>query len=417
MLWPLSILFIALGALRAWNWLNHFEVRRGLLAQIRIATTILARFFLGAFLNPTMGLPDESLDHLQRYVAIGLISSIAVYVAAAQLHDKFESESIIEALTSARRTGHDKLKQLKLESKNALTLIAPTGWHEFHPRKSLTTTRRSTNLFPRAITAILVTYILLIATLGATYIHLDKRDVTEVARTIIGFNTLGAISVLTLIGAITIIAAMILTTTNILDVEVNLSGCLNAVSTFTAYGSIAGFLTAATIPLTSQWLSTLQDSPIHVSPQLLIDLPAIGAIMGFGFGLIHMTTKIFSSAENLILQCVACPTLLVLSAAAVFTYGITPRRITTQLVNLVEPPSTPCPKSLTANPHDYEPATIMHLAERCGTPNIYLDDTSCLVTVAIITALISGVNLRGSVKSRRIAHKESQTTRTDTPTE
>ncbi|MEB4615812.1 hypothetical protein [Leucobacter sp. M11] len=148
---------------------------------------------------------------------------------------------------------------------------------------------------------------------------------------VVGYNALLVVSCLTTAVVVSLLILTLMRFARVLLVSLDAAGVFRVVATWTGYGTAAGVVTAAMLPVLNQLLplSTSPDPETDltatISPQLLIDIPAAGAVAGYGIGLTVSVVVLCRRAENLIIRWLLAPAIFVMVLVVLGANGIDPR--------------------------------------------------------------------------------------------
>lgn len=387
-----AVVVLLAGVARAWTWRRRARRQPppGVLERARVWVTVAGRIAFGAAYL-AIGIDDAlASDAAPRVGTLGFcggLGAAAAYFVLVRLGKTVADAPprqfafhVRTRLVRARVRGVRKLRRAR---------DAFTGgtWEEFGPL-------RLDVLFGSSVQALVTLYVV-VAALSMTLALMLVLDNLHSAATasratatvasakvigaIIGFNSLSVLSVLTscLLGTAGVVCALHLA--GAVRVRADWRGSLRDIAAATGYGTVAGFIAAALMPLPVVWGMARGMTDIGLTPQVLVDLPAMGAVAGYAAGVAWSSTRLFAGASNLLARFV--PSLAMSGTVLVVLggLGLTPRRIMSALLDAWPNPTIPCDASLEAITELVQtPGTLVRLAERCGMSELYIADDASL---------------------------------------
>ncbi|MGB3375693.1 MAG: hypothetical protein WBA87_11245 [Microbacterium sp.] len=209
-----------------------------------------------------------------------------------------------------------------------------------------------------------------------TYLNSSEPVARAQVTAVLGYNALFVASAVTAAAVLTGIASATLRRLSILKFRLDYIGMLKVVAAWMGGSSAAGAIGAALVPLLQLLLPVLPTTGISshvpvITPQVLLDLPAAGAVIGYVLGVAAALLKLGTGASNLVFRRLLIPALFVLSTWVLVGLGVTPMGLFRSLV--VKPMNTvatvacdvpdPWPQF---SAHVDEPAWMLVAVDRCG---------------------------------------------------
>lgn len=214
---------------------------------------------------------------------------------------------------------------------------------------------------------------------------------------VIGYNTLVVVSSLTLAALGAYIIFGLLALCNVLSFRVDRIAGSRRVAICVGYGTAAGLVGAALLPTfaTLPLLGTLPRAEgfggTALPPNILVELPAVGAILGYCVGLVLASRTMCHESRSIAVHGSMGPLILIAALAVVVGVGLGPGSLLRKLQRVfpkVDPGD--CGVELILTNRD-KPAHLFQLVEACGDGRVYLDDGGFLVAAIALTLLIVGV--------------------------
>lgn len=192
-----------------------------------------------------------------------------------------------------------------------------------------------------------------------------------VMRAVIGFNSLFIVSLFTVSTVVMVVPAVVLSRRGVISFSLDLRARLGQLATWVGYGTMAGVVVAAFAPILSAIMK--QTSP-PLSPSLLIELPAVGAIGGYVVGLIVLSLNLGSCSPNLLCRHLLFPALFLCVFFVIYKIGVTPEGLFQYTI--LEPLGSSGALSFSCSPNDVDdqirahgsdPRWLLAFARHCGT--------------------------------------------------
>jgi hypothetical protein len=287
--------------------------------------------------------------------------------------------------------------------KRSASVVAPTGWSEIHV--GVDTVDRV--VAPRTIFLYYVVGLAVFPVVLAVFFTYHSRGGSlfdqRVLSLVLGYNALLVVSYLTAATVSCVLILVFMRYAGILLIKLDVVSAFRTVAAWTGYGTAAGVVTAAMLPVVNGILpfsaspNSATDSMDIINPQLLVDLPAAGAVAGYGIGLIVSAVVVCGTAENLLVGRLFAPTLFVMVLSTLASLGLDPRGLFTVLSSRPEG-SAPgqridCSSSViqsTFLEHPTDTSWLVRVLNECGTPFI-LGGWTFVAFISISVVLLAGI--------------------------
>ncbi|MGP9728970.1 hypothetical protein, partial [Glutamicibacter sp. AOP3-A1-12] len=226
-------------------------------------------------------------------------------------------------------------------------IIAPTGWEEIN----ISIKKIENFLSPMIIFrgyALLLTFLPIFVSMMFVWTYSSGDEMGQRMMGLVGaYNLLVASSSLTVGILVSVLVLKVLTIGEVLLVRPNVKNAIQMIATYAGYGTVMGFVTAVLVPFMGSVMASDASNPVEsfsfLSPQLLIDLPATGAILGYILGLLRSSVELLRAAENLFVRRMFSPILGIVSIATLVHVGYGPQGIMRQMIMVLpKPEQTVC---------------------------------------------------------------------------
>ncbi len=208
----------------------------------------------------------------------------------------------------------------------------------------------------------------------------------------LGYNAPSIVSSLSIALALTLLALAVLTYLKSLRVRLNVRRVFLTVVSWSGYGTAAGLMSVAVLPIMIKIMPSGYGPHVGgtstLSPQLLIDVPAAGAIIGYSFGIIAAAVEVCQHARAIPVRRLVAPALLFLFVCGMSRLDAGPSGILHAMVGSVS--NTPwmgC-RDDAFRAHLNDPAWVFHALEAC-TPDggVVMADSFFVPTLGILCAM------------------------------
>ena len=210
---------------------------------------------------------------------------------------------------------------------------------------------------------------------------------------VIGYNALAVVSSLTAAALAVLIILLVLSYSRALRIRLDLRAAFRTVAVCIGYGTAAGVVTAALLPFMSSLLpigyQSEQSDANGLTPQLLVDVPAGFAVVGYGIGIAHAVALICGPAENLVLRRFTAPGVLMGTLIAFACLGYGPFGILRAMIKSMPDVSSSDCTNVSITEHLDNPSWLLKAIDICGGGGVYLGDQSFLWCAAIVVGLIA----------------------------
>lgn len=136
----------------------------------------------------------------------------------------------------------------------------------------------------------------------------------ETLSVVIGFNALLIICILTVAAILTLFLCALLQRIAKLEFRFSYRNALGHLSSCIGYGTLAGFFGAALTPITTAAFQLSSPNSVQaLSHSVLLELPALGAVVGYFVGLVVAMVSLVQQSTNLIYSFVLVPMIFFLT--------------------------------------------------------------------------------------------------------
>ncbi|MGP9729104.1 hypothetical protein [Glutamicibacter sp. AOP3-A1-12] len=328
-------------------------------------------------------------------VSTGLLSWISLlagnHLRALAITQNFPNETSLGLIKQSLKTLTDKYASL---FRYLLKSLSPEegSYKELHFSISMIDRFLSAGSFVRGYLWVIAAVVPL-SLLGMFITFNNMSGVSEaISKAMIGYNSLFVISIFTLATLGVIILVSVAQYLEVLRFQVSIKKALTDLATVVGYGTLAGVIGAALLPLTSGFLnqSTSQHSGALL-PSVLVDLPASGAILGYLFGIIRIILNFGIQSTNHFYSHFLMPSLFAILLYVLYRIGLNFELLYSFSVDneitLKELPmdaSTSDEGAIMVQENIADPSWILAAAERCGVPVLmnsrgFVVATNCVV--------------------------------------
>jgi hypothetical protein len=282
-------------------------------------------------------------------------------------------------------------------SRNAVKIIAPTGFSEiqigFGSLERL--------MAPGALVRSYLLGLVLTPVIFALFLTALMNSGPELQRRVVGiyfgYNALAVVSCLTAGLILTLFAMLVLTYSRTLLLRIDVKAALRSIATWTGYGTAAGVVTAALLPtMTHLMPNTLDSMPgaeMGLSPQLLIDVPASFAVIGYALGIAIGVTVVGRHASNLLLRHFAAPTVLICALLGMTYIGVNPSNMVRSMVSATPVVDFKNCTDEAFREHLDNSAWILKAIDTCGGGVAYVQTQPFLLSIGAVLGVLAFVAL------------------------
>lgn len=355
-------------------------------------------------------------------LAAGYVATLILVVTVFRRVNSLLEEPLGVARDAIREHWHHRHRNRVERAHRVWRAIVPLN--DGRPKMTMSVADWFSNLLSvRSFTLVYLGGIAIAPPIIALYLpHALRQDDSELWRPVsylIGVNALLALSCLTLAGAVVVGLVLLVTTATTGRPIIELRAGFRAFAGWVGRGSATGFFTAAvgpTIRTAFPHMST--GDPIRaLDPNVLLEMPAAGAVAGASIGVIGAMIRLGTGSENLLCARFLLPAIFVgVVTVLASTTSASPARMfgvlssTSPLVESTVCPATP-PEAL---PEDAIDAIVLLTA--CGGFEIISDAAFVLATAVItlggaVSALVCDTRrrLRSSNEDRHLFDPAART--------
>ncbi|SKA98430.1 hypothetical protein SAMN06295879_2594 [Agreia bicolorata] len=385
----IELALAGVGVWRVWSWMRgERSARPRWLQVVRVYSDGLA-WVSGGVLVFWIGLNVPNARAVLLVILCTCVVSILLALAALRL---------LRAIADA---GEDALWPVFLNHsrmlinaiRNGLRIIAPAGECELRFGFGSLDRLLSPGTFIRWYIVSLALLPVLLALVMTRILSTSPAPYRASLGALFGYNALVVVSCLTAGALLTFIGCAIATYAGILRVKLNVRGAFIAVAACTGYGTAAGFAVVALLPMMQRivpmpGLGSLASSP-GLTPQLLVEVPAGFAIIGYGIGIPVGIVVLCGTARNLLVRRILAPLLFILVLVGMTHFGFGPRGTLLSMVAAMPSVGAESCTDSAIVEHSGDPEWMLRALDACGRDSIYLDDSVFLWTGAIAVCILA----------------------------
>jgi hypothetical protein len=392
----LGIVLLLVGCRRLSTWARTRRVEQPRWLSIGRASSEAAAWFSGAALVIILPVDAEPVIGVVAWLRFWLLwfcmAAVGVALLAARVLRAFQAgpePSFGRYVLNRIDTTFQRVRSVVLRGRRA---IAPSGEKElqfgFLALERLMTP--GTVIRGYLLGLILVPVLAAVAFAGA--MNSGTALEREVLGVVVGYNALATVSWMTVAMFLVLGIVALAVYAKVLLIDVDMKRVFKLVAAWTGYGTAAGFITGALLPVAVRIMpmpsTTESSAEAALSPQLLIDVPAAGAVAGYGLGVMIASAALCENARNLVLRRMLAPTLLLAALLALTGFDLGPRSIIQHLLASVPPPAVDACTDAAVESHLEQSAWVMQILKLCGDHDAVVDDPAALwITGVLIVAI------------------------------
>lgn len=293
----------------------------------------------------------------------------------------------------------DQVAAAREAMKRAYLALAPTGWGEFQlAPSSLDRLMDIRNWFRGYLLTyfLVLVFVPIIVAIGfVSALNSGPLVSRRIMGAYVGYVALSTTSWLTLALIVTICVSVGLVLGGFFVVQPSIKAALGSVAACTGYGTAAGVVTAALIPIVSighyRGSAGSNGGSVAIVPQLLIDMPAAFAAAGYLLGLLVAAVQLFVNAANLVLRRIVVPGILVGSLILLDNVGLGSTSIIIRVREEVGDISVSACSESVLNQHLDDPAWLLGALGVCDSGADWIQGAWLLRVFIFLTAAVSGI--------------------------
>lgn len=236
---------------------------------------------------------------------------------------------------------------------------------------------------------VLLLYLVLMFSIGVWNIEDAPVQVRPMIRSALGYNGLAVATCVTVSFLIMVTLLTVVCRLGFLRVTPDVLKSFEVVVASIGYFSMAGLLIAAVVPLVATPDNASSQDQVRVSPTILIDIPAVFAVISATIGMVIGATMILSCAKNLFLRRVfPAIVYVVVVVVSVKYFDVTPREVFNRATSDTKSMVTSCDESLLEQ-HLDDGAFFIHFTRHCDGHDLILDNDLYLRTIVVIACIAS----------------------------
>lgn len=410
---PETIIFSALALLFAYFAFRNSRISTSttadtldrLISMKRVFGWSAATLFIVTFTLSTTVSGWPALAALMLTFFALLLSSYIAHVAKAP--NVTSAASLLGAFKIS--TAHDWL-EVTSRSRMIRKTIAPDGWHQFRLRIDVIFDRlASLRVFLVAYGVALAAMPALFAIIAVSQFGSEDDAVGMVFRTYASYYLLLCASCLTFALVATLATIAALRAVGIIMWKPDYRQVITVVTSWAGTGVVFGAAVAALTPLFVGVWPILGSSEIFhgnaVTPQLLLNLSAAGAGLGYAFGLIASLYSVSQNAVNLVHRFIVAPVIFTgWSWATGVTHFANPSSIANRIVDSIRPSTRPITQNMTVNEaeallnEDWRRALIFIAEYNFPFPGALSWPLTVSITLGIVTGIVFVVSVTRRLK-------------------
>ncbi|MBS5254487.1 MAG: hypothetical protein E7G49_07445 [Cutibacterium granulosum] len=283
----------------------------------------------------------------------------------------------------------DRLRWISKRIKKFWRIVSPPGVKElgrFDRALDEMLSMRGSCIF---FGVVLLLCLVLMFSIGVWNIEDAPVQVGPTIRSVLGYNGLAVATCVTVSFLITVTLLTVVCRLGVLRVTPDVRKSFEVVVAWIGYFSMAGLLIAAVVPLVATPDNASSQDQARVSPTILIDLPAVFAVIGAIIGMVIGATMILSCAKNLLLRrFFPAIVYVVVVVASVKYFDVTPREVFNRATSDTKSMVTSCDESLLEQ-HLDDGAFFIHFTRHCDGRDLILDNDLYLWTIVVIACIAS----------------------------
>lgn len=237
----------------------------------------------------------------------------------------------------------------------------------------------------------------------ATWVWISSGSDIDVVlvRGIVAYNAFFVAAILTAILLVLVSVLFLARGMGLLHVDIAWKRALTRLGTAVGLGTLAGTVGATLTPLAVWFFDVGEGSDRLISPEVLFDLPAAGAVVGYVVGLVCAVPVLGQGASNLLYRHALTPVLFTCLIVVTNHFAVTPQRLFDQLLvdrlqeqvpggicSIASPGAGVDVQSLLSRP-----AVLLVAAHTCHGDTVMLDWTTvswllCAVLIAVAGSML-----------------------------
>ncbi len=280
--------------------------------------------------------------------------------------------------------------------------LAPNGWlKDFTLMPNLAKFDFGPSLFFKVYVIFMAVGIPVIMSFSFMQIYYGMPDGgRRVFSLVVGYNSFLVLSSLTVAAAFVVIAAAVLRYLEIIRFPLKYGDSFRTLASYVGYGTAFGLFAAAIAPVLSSLpifgvgATDVDEGMSALTPSMLIELPAVGAVLGYAVGLLALSRNFLENASNVVYRRLVAPTLFIITVSLLPFMGLSASQVSTRIVggDDVEPGIAECSGRIEDDLASMSDGQAMDLIQNCGSGDYIVDwlvITVGLVVLGLIMCLRS----------------------------
>ena len=308
--------------------------------------------------------------------------------------------------------GRSRLDALKQRGRTVGRVIAPgpDSWKEIWP--SGDPLEKLFSIRVSGVGTLVMSVMGVAGLLLATWVWISSGSDIDVVlvRSIVAYNAFFVAAILTAILLVLVSVLFLARGMGLLHVDIAWKRALTRLGTAVGLGTLAGTVGATLTPFAVWFFDVGEGSDRLISPEVLFDLPAAGAVVGYVVGVLCAVLVLGQGASNLLYRHALTPVLFTCLIVVTNHFAVTPQRLFDQLLvdRLQEQvPGGICAVASPGAGVDVDvqsllsrPAVLLVAAHTCHGDTVMLDWTTvsrllCAVLIAVAGAMLGRDVVRG----------------------
>lgn len=207
-----------------------------------------------------------------------------------------------------------------------------------------------------------------------------------------GYNALAVVAYVTAAAILALVAMSVLAYSHVLAIQLSLAAAAKTIVSCTGYGTAAGLVTAALLPFMSHFLGGYAgklESQMPLTPEILVELPAAFAVVGYVIGIAAAAVTLCRNADNLLLRRFIAPVILMLILVGLINAAFGPHEILRNM--MASAPGVSASECTDASflAHLSSPSWLFSAMDSCGAGESVLSNEVFLWVSGVFTGSLA----------------------------
>jgi hypothetical protein len=393
----LGIVLLLIGCWRAYIWVRHRRDELPRWLSIVRASSEAASWLCGALLMMLLSSDAQPVGGLVIWLRFWLLLLCMAAIGATAVTSKILGAFHAAGLPSFGQFTADRIaltkRWLLATIRRAVRAVAPQGPKEIQLGFFALDRLMAAGTVARSYLLILIFMPVLLAVAFTWALNRGTDFERRVMGVMVGYNTLAIASWMTVAMILVLAAATVAVYVKTLRIDLNLRRVFGTVAVWSGYGTAAGFIAAALLPVFIRIMpgtyATADGTEAVLPPQLLIDVPAAGAIAGYVFGIVIASSVLCENARHLLLRRIFAPALLFTVLFVLTRIDLGPRSILHGILTPIPLPEADACTDAGFTNHIDESGWVMQALRACGSDGAVVDDQTMLWTMGLLIAAVA----------------------------